>query len=73
MNLKSYLDRNSIDTLTMAGRLGVTKEAVRLWICGERRPRLEHMLRIAEATGGEVMPNDFAFRDPQPEPREAAE
>lgn len=33
--------------------------ALRKWFSGERIPRKDQMERIAEVTGGKVLPNDF--------------
>jgi transcriptional regulator with XRE-family HTH domain len=63
MKLADYLEKNEIDQASFAKALGVTKKAVQFWVGGERHPRLEQMQKIAEATKGEVMPNDFlSFR-----------
>jgi DNA-binding transcriptional regulator YiaG len=59
MDLKSYLNQSELDAATFAGRIGVTKEAVRLWLAGDRTPRRLLMRRIAEETKGAVTANDF--------------
>ncbi len=43
----------------MAVRIGVTEQAVRHYLRGERIPAPEVMRRIVAATGGAVTPNDF--------------
>jgi transcriptional regulator with XRE-family HTH domain len=42
-----------------ADRLGVSVQAVHRYLNGERLPRPDVMVRIAEITGGAVKPNDF--------------
>lgn len=59
MQLSEYLVDKKIEPAAFAKALRVSKEAVRLWALGERTPRPELMRKIAEATGGQVMPNDF--------------
>lgn len=59
MDLKTYLSEKSIDMAAFAVSVDVSKEAVRLWIAGERTPRAEAMRRIVHETKGTVTPNDF--------------
>lgn len=59
MDLRAYLDTSGLDEAAFAAQLEVTKEAVRLWLTGERTPRPRMMRRIAEKTDGRVTPNDF--------------
>lgn len=49
-----------------AERIGVSREAVRLWVIGDRIPRKEQMVKIAEETNGVVTPNDFLLPVEQP-------
>ncbi|MGO4449066.1 hypothetical protein AB4Y96_09075 [Phyllobacterium sp. TAF24] len=37
----------------------ISPSGVRKWMYGERIPRPDQMRRLAFATNGEVMPNDF--------------
>jgi DNA-binding transcriptional regulator YdaS (Cro superfamily) len=59
MDLGTYITENGADIAELAKKLGVTKEAVRLWVAGSRTPRPDAMRRIVDATGGQVTPNDF--------------
>ena len=59
MRLSAYLSDKGESTAEFAARLGVTGEAVRLWLNGERIPRQEMMVRISQATDNAVTPNDF--------------
>lgn len=59
MDLKTYLDNQSMTCRDFAKQVGVTERAVIKWRRKERIPRPEHMNKIGEVTGGEVGPNDF--------------
>jgi DNA-binding transcriptional regulator YdaS (Cro superfamily) len=59
MKLNTYLDANGIDRAAFAKQIGVSAEAVRLWICGSRAPRRQHLDAIRAATNGAVTANDF--------------
>lgn len=59
MDLRTYLDTSGVDEAAFATRLEVTKEAVRLWLTGERTPRPKMLRRILEKTDGRVTANDF--------------
>ena len=59
MLLADYL---KVHDFTLAGfgeRIGVSPEAVRRYIGGERIPTKDIMARIREATSGAVQANDF--------------
>lgn len=71
MRLSAYLSDNGESPAEFAARLGVTGEAVRLWIVGERTPRRQMLALIAEKTEGAVTPADFFPEVPSPEQREA--
>ncbi len=58
MHLREYLAANG-SAQDMAGKLGVTAAAVRMWAAGQRIPGRDHMLKIVEITQGQVQPNDF--------------
>lgn len=60
MKLAAYLREKGISTTDFAVEIGVSGEAVRLYALGRRMPRREQMAAIVKATGGKVMPNDFA-------------
>jgi len=70
MKLAAYLLEKSIDLPDFAAAVGVSKEAVRLWIAGERTPRAMQMQSIIDATNGAVTPNDF-LPTPSPTPAPA--
>jgi len=57
--LKTYLDRTGVSRVQFAAQIGVTPEAVRKYLGGDRIPTREVMERIAEVTNGEVTANDF--------------
>lgn len=59
MKLSDYLAQNDIKPAAFAKDLNVTSEAVRLWLCGGRKPREDMLALIAEKTNGAVTPNDF--------------
>ncbi len=59
MNLKDYLDRESVTHTAFAERISVTQQAVSRYCLGQRIPGLKVMTRIVEATDRTVMANDF--------------
>jgi DNA-binding transcriptional regulator YdaS (Cro superfamily) len=60
MNLAAYMQNHSLDDVAMAAKIrDCSPSAVKKWRYGERVPRAQQMLRIIEATGGDVTPNDF--------------
>lgn len=59
MKLADYLIRTSTSRLDFAKRIGVSKEAVRRYVAGERIPEKETMEKIAAATDNNVTANDF--------------
>ena len=59
MKLKRYLEREGISTADFASRLGVTYEAVRLYVRGERIPSRKNAAKIRELTKGSVRERDF--------------
>jgi transcriptional regulator with XRE-family HTH domain len=72
MKLSQYLSVNHISAKDFADRMGISQEAVRLYVVGKRRPRAALMAKIAHETGGMVTANDF-FGDEETadEPSEA--
>ena len=71
MTLSQYLSQHGFSAARFAERIGVSAEAVRRYISGERTPRPAIMHRIMAATGSAVTPNDF--HNPPTEPdRDAA-
>jgi len=71
MKLSDYLFRHDIDPAVFASEIGVTREALRLWLAGERTPRPKLMAKIKTATGGAVTSSDFEL--PESQATEAAE
>ena len=59
MKLADYLKHHSIHPADFAKSIGVSKETVRRYMVGDRRPDREKLLLIADATSGEVTANDF--------------
>ena len=59
MTLSEYLTKNELSNRAFAERIGVTAEAVRLYVAGERHPRPGVMRLIMEHTDGAVGPADF--------------
>ena len=59
MKLDDYLKRHKKTQAEFAEQVGVTAEAVRLWITGGRSPSSTTMRSIIDATDGKVQPNDF--------------
>ncbi|QQM29326.1 helix-turn-helix transcriptional regulator [Martelella lutilitoris] len=60
MKLKQYLTEKNITPEAFAALIGgVSESGVRKWMYGERVPRQEQMIAIADKTDGLVMPNDF--------------
>lgn len=64
--LARWLADNHVTPKAFAEKIGVSGEAVRLYLLGRRMPRPEKMKDIIEATKGDVTANDFVEpRDPQ--------
>lgn len=59
MKLSDYLSETQTDPGKFAFEIGQTERAVESWLAGDRRPRWEALVRIAEVTGGKVTANDF--------------
>lgn len=59
MKLADYLARKKLTRAEFAEIIGVTPEAVRLYLKGARRPRIATMQEIHAATKGRVTANDF--------------
>lgn len=59
MRLSEYLTAAQTTPTAFARKLGVAHSTVLRWAAGDVAPSLDWMERIATATGGEVMPNDF--------------
>jgi hypothetical protein len=61
MTLYEFLTLNNRDRHWAASELGVSHEAVRLWLSGERTPSPVMMRKVAALTAGKVTPNDFVL------------
>ena len=59
MLLREYLALRGLPIPILADLLGVSVQAVHRYVNGERLPRPDVMVKIAEVTGGAVKPNDF--------------
>ena len=59
MKLNDWLTKSKQTRRQFAASLGVTPEAVRLWIAGERFPTRSNLASIAALTKGKVKANDF--------------
>lgn len=71
MHLHEYLSSENISAKEFADRLGVTPEAVRMWLKGLRRPSNPQYDVILQKTDGKVTPNDFQpATAPPPDPAE---
>ena len=59
MELNTYIKGKGLALASAATALGVTRQAIDLWIKGKRIPRPEQMARIQMWTEGEVTATDF--------------
>lgn len=59
MKLAAYLEKHGVSRVDFAARVGVTAEAIRLYMAGERQPRRKVMEAITRESSGEVTANDF--------------
>jgi hypothetical protein len=57
--LKDYLERHSLTLTAFAQRIDAPVSSVHRYVTGESIPAREIMIRIVEATAGEVTANDF--------------
>lgn len=71
MKLADWMRDNKVSPKEMADRIGVTTEAVRLYMLARRVPREETMREILLSTNGAVEPNDFFDMSPPPEEPDA--
>ena len=72
MKLADYLRSEGIKPSRFAALVGVPASTVARLISGERsNPGLDLMKKIADASGGEVTPNDFAELTPKAQPADA--
>jgi hypothetical protein len=59
MRLNKFLTKNGVPHATFAGCIGVSEEALRRYLLGDRLPVWPVLVRIEKLTGGAVTPNDF--------------
>lgn len=62
MKLKQFMKERNLSESEMAAMLGCSTGAVRKWKYGERIPRSEQIMHIAEVTDGAVAPGDWFER-----------
>ena len=59
MDLQTYLDRESLSPSQFADRMGKSASTITRVLNGTRKPGLDLLIEIMEASGGAVTPNDF--------------
>lgn len=59
MKLADYLTAKGLSPTEFAPKVGVSPEAIRLYLKGERHPRPKVMRAISAETEGAVSANDF--------------
>lgn len=59
MKLRDWIKSKGIRQADLAEQIGMDQSAISLLCNGRAQPSVETMRRIAIATKGEVMPNDF--------------
>lgn len=59
MTLLEFIDSTEATIPALADELGVSAEAVRMWVKGQRMPGAEVAEKIKQATNGAVTPNDL--------------
>jgi transcriptional regulator with XRE-family HTH domain len=64
MKLHDWLTETETSTTRLAELVGVSQSTVWRWVQGKMVPDMERMRRVAEATDGRVMPNDFMTSPP---------
>jgi transcriptional regulator with XRE-family HTH domain len=73
MKLAVWLDRQGISVAEFGRRIGKPQPTAQRYAAGARIPEPETMTKIAEITGGEVMPNDFYDVSPPTAPDDSSE
>jgi transcriptional regulator with XRE-family HTH domain len=66
MNLASYLEKHGLKSAQFAEKVGVPASTISRILSGERRPLFDTVVKISEATGGEVALSDFVLGEPAP-------
>lgn len=64
MKLATYLENSDLSDAAFARLIGVERQAVGRYKAGDRFPEKPILLKIYEATGGQVSANDFADLPP---------
>jgi DNA-binding transcriptional regulator YdaS (Cro superfamily) len=59
MTLIEYLAKEHMNHSAFAHRMAVPPSTVHRWVHGKRRPSIQYLFRIEEATGGLVRVSDF--------------
>lgn len=59
MKLETYLKNRSMSPGAFARQIGVSRNAVKYWCDGKRRPTIENTLKIEAATDRLVTVRDF--------------
>lgn len=59
MTLIEYLADRQIHQSAFAATLGVPPSTVHRWVRGIRRPTIASLIKIEEATGGQIKVSDF--------------
>lgn len=72
MKLAVYLSKNGISHSMFAETIGTSQATVSRYALSRRIPRAEHMVKIAEATHGQVTPNDFLLPEMEADLAEAS-
>lgn len=67
MRMEVYREKHGLSRSEMGRRIGVAHTTIARWECGDMLPDGDMLLRIVEATQGEVSPNDMILP-----PQEAA-
>lgn len=70
MQLSEYISSRNLSVQAFANSVGVTPEAVRLWLKRKRTPSSTQVEKIRKVTKGAVKPNDLF--SPRPRKPEAA-
>ncbi|RYE81114.1 MAG: XRE family transcriptional regulator [Hyphomicrobiales bacterium] len=66
MNLASYLAQNKLKPAQFAEKCGVPASTISRLLSGERRPLFDTVVKISNATGGEVALSDFVLAESEP-------
>lgn len=63
MKLKDWLNKNGVKATFLADKIGVHRSYISQWVSGRVRPSIHNAVKIAKATNGEVLPQDFIAGD----------